>query len=357
MWRGRPRRIPGSRTRADCHRRRRSRRAPGWTWRGSSRRPPAATGSTRTARATPLGRSPSPNWPRRYHPDLRDYLFQPVVAASSAGTRAVRRRAVRRLLPAVGPATTWRTYRDGMDTLAAAAGRPDLDVGTGIPVRRGRRRADTPAVTTDAGDRHRAGGRAVRPRPGRAAPCTPTPTGAERVSSPRARSPRCSRSAACWTGRSARSPSRPLYALLVPAVEEKVLSGRHRRPRQAPGRAPAGRGLITLSPRPPRSPSCSTRRTATSCRRLLGAGRRLPAGAGRGDHRHPRAPVPATGCPRRPRRRWRCGRVPAPPDPPGRVRGRLGLPAPQQRGRRPRRGAVAADRVLTTAAPGTEGTG
>ncbi|WP_433259852.1 protoporphyrinogen/coproporphyrinogen oxidase [Actinosynnema sp. CS-041913] len=57
----------------------------------------------------------------RYHPDVLDYLCRPVVSGffgwdpekSSAGPFLG-------LLSAIGPSSAWRTYRDGMDTMARA---------------------------------------------------------------------------------------------------------------------------------------------------------------------------------------------------------------------------------------------
>jgi len=69
-----------------------------------------------------------------FHPDVLDYLCQPVVSGFF-GWRPERSAAapLLALLAAAGPANTWRTYRDGMDTFARALAR-SLDGTTGVRV-------------------------------------------------------------------------------------------------------------------------------------------------------------------------------------------------------------------------------
>ncbi|AHH95189.1 protoporphyrinogen/coproporphyrinogen oxidase [Kutzneria albida] len=85
--------------------------------------------------ATPFGSATVADLARRYHRDLGEYLFHPVVAAFFGWDP--HRSAVApflSLLAAVGPATRWRTYVEGMDTPARALA-DQVDLSTSSPVR------------------------------------------------------------------------------------------------------------------------------------------------------------------------------------------------------------------------------
>ncbi|MGQ5637666.1 MULTISPECIES: protoporphyrinogen/coproporphyrinogen oxidase [unclassified Streptomyces] len=181
----------------------------------------------------------------RYHPDLHDYLLQPVAGcffgwdtARSAAAPLVS------LLLEAGSPSGWRTYRTGMDFLARRLAE-DTDVEAGRAVREVTDAGDHVVLRLDDGEvRARAAVLAVpapvaavlRPdvpadeRPFLTA-CTFTPMLKisyllERPLAPPAR--------------------RPLHILLTPAAEDDVLSGVVVDHAKDPGRAPAGRGLITL---------------------------------------------------------------------------------------------------------------
>ncbi|MFG3205124.1 FAD-dependent oxidoreductase [Streptomyces sp. NPDC048192] len=181
----------------------------------------------------------------RYHPDLHDYLLQPVAGcffgwdtARSAAAPLVS------LLLEAGSPSGWRTYRTGMDFLARRLAE-DTDVEAGRAVREVTDAGDHVVLRLDDGEvRARAAVLAV-PAPVAAAlrpdvpaderpfltACTFTPMLKisyllERPLAPPAR--------------------RPLHILLTPAAEDDVLSGVVVDHAKDPGRAPAGRGLITL---------------------------------------------------------------------------------------------------------------
>ncbi|WP_243787959.1 NAD(P)/FAD-dependent oxidoreductase [Saccharopolyspora gloriosae] len=184
---------------------------------------------------------------RRYHPDVHDYLLQPVAGTffgwdterSSAATMLS-------LLLAVGDASSWRTYCGGMDTLARrlAAG---LDVRTGQEVQQ--------VVSTGQGARLQIGSETVTARS--VLLCVPAPVAARLH--PGAPEPEgeflraCSFTPAlkvsCLLDRPL-APARgvPPYVLLTSQAEDDVLSAILFDHQKHPDRAPAGAGLLTLMP-------------------------------------------------------------------------------------------------------------
>lgn len=199
--------------------------------------------------STPLGTATVATLARRYHPDLHDYLFQPV-AGSFFGWQPERSAAAPfvSLMLDVGPPSTWRTYRHGMDTLARRLA-DGLDVHTGTTVTRVAVDGDTAVLTTDGG-----------PVTARVALlCVPAPAAARLHTDERERVRRFVEACtftptlkvSCLLDRPlAPTAPRPLYTLLTPAAEEPVLAGiivdhvKHHE------RAPAGRGLLTLMTNP-----------------------------------------------------------------------------------------------------------
>ncbi|MFA1546935.1 NAD(P)/FAD-dependent oxidoreductase [Actinomadura chokoriensis] len=210
---------------------------------------------------------------RPYHPDLYDYLVHPL-AAGFFGWNPERSAAApfAAHLAACGGSHTWHTYRDGMDTLARAlAGR--LDVTTGHPVTRVTRdgrfvRVESPRGTVTA--------RAV-------VLAVPAPVAAGLYDEPRpdAREflAECGftpmlRVSLVLDAPPAPGRTRPSFATLIPEAEDALLNVMTLDHRKHPGRAPRGRGLVSLiaSPR--------------GCRELLDApdravAERLIASAGR----------------------------------------------------------------------------
>ncbi|MFI6176480.1 protoporphyrinogen/coproporphyrinogen oxidase [Nonomuraea sp. NPDC051191] len=185
---------------------------------------------------------------RKYHPDLRGFLIEPLVAGffgwdagrSSAAVFAEH-------LTTAGSTNTWHTYRDGMDTLARvlAAG---LDVVTGHEV--------TGVVTCPGGVRLDSPRGSVTARA--AVLAVPAPVAARlHPGAPpeeRAYLEACTYAPMLRLSLVLSRPAAPGwrgFATLVPAVEDPVLNVITVDHHKHPGRAPAGTGLISLitSPR------------------------------------------------------------------------------------------------------------
>ncbi|OLF13138.1 amine oxidase [Actinophytocola xinjiangensis] len=206
---------------------------------------------------TPLGSRTVAQLAARYHPDVGDYQLGPVVStffgwnpARSAAAPFVS------LMNAAGPVSTWRTYAGGMDTLARRlAGR--VDVVTGAGVREVVAGTDSALVRTD---HQTLCARAV-------VLCVPAPVAAQLyVNAPdgeREFLAACGFTpvlkVSCLLDRPlAPGPRRRTYALLVPEVERgagdpvgAILADHVKHP----GRAPAGRGLLTVMAAPTAIPA------------------------------------------------------------------------------------------------------
>ncbi|MFL6124669.1 protoporphyrinogen/coproporphyrinogen oxidase [Actinophytocola sp.] len=194
---------------------------------------------------TPGGARTVAEFCRQYHPDLHDYLFQPLTGCFFGWSTA--RSAVAPvlcLLRAAGPADDWRTYRDGMDTLARRLAE-DLPVALDTRVHQVVADRDSARVVLD--------GRTLTARS--VLLCLPAPVAAELYVNPPAEE-RAFLNACTFTPvlKVSCLLERPLgiagssqpYALLVPEVEDSVLSGIIVDHVKHPGRAPAGRGLLSL---------------------------------------------------------------------------------------------------------------
>lgn len=197
--------------------------------------------------ATPLAGTTIRDFSRRYHPDLHDYLLQPVAggffgwdtARSAAGPMLS-------LLHEVGTVAGWRTYRDGMDMLARRLAE-DLDVVTGTKV-------DQVVADGDAA-RLFIGGDVIRARS--VLLCVPAPIASRLYANPPA-DERSFLSACTFTPTIKVSclldrplvpeSCKPLYVLITPEVEDSELAGIGVDHAKHPGRAPAGKGLLNLMP-------------------------------------------------------------------------------------------------------------
>jgi oxygen-dependent protoporphyrinogen oxidase len=210
-------------------------------WTGAHRREFDADHPERT----PAGASTVREFARRYHRDVHDYLLQPV-AGSFFGWDTARSAAapMLSLLLSVGPAAGWRTYRDGMDLLARRLAE-GLDVVTGSAVHE--------VVTEEGFVRLRIGRDDVTARS--VVLCVPAPIAARlHVNAPADERPFLSActftptlKVSCLLDRPLAPPSRkPLYVLLTPDAEDDVLSAIIVDHAKHPGRAPAGKGLLTL---------------------------------------------------------------------------------------------------------------
>ncbi|WP_328502503.1 FAD-dependent oxidoreductase [Streptomyces sp. NBC_00457] len=200
---------------------------------------------------SPLGAATVREVAARYHRDLHDYLFQPV-AGCFFGWDTARSTAAPMvsLLLEAGSTAAWRTYRDGMDFLARR-----LATGTEVVTHRAVREV------TDAG-----GHAVLRFDDGQvtaraAVLAVPAPVAAAlRPDAPADEQPfltSCTFTpmlkVSCLLDRPlAPVARRPVHILLTPAAEEDVLSGVVVDHAKDPGRAPAGRGLVTLVAAPGR---------------------------------------------------------------------------------------------------------
>jgi oxygen-dependent protoporphyrinogen oxidase len=195
--------------------------------------------------STPLGASTLTDLAARFRPELRDYLLAPMaeaffgwdVARSAAAPFAAH-------LASTGTARDWRTYRGGMDELprrlasrlavrtdtavrevVSGAGQARLDTGDGVLTARSVVLA-VPAPAALA--LHVNAPQADRPY---LAACEFVPR--LRVS--------------CLTNRPLQFPSGPpLYIALLPAQEGSDLVTLNLEHNKCAGRAPAGRGLVTM---------------------------------------------------------------------------------------------------------------
>lgn len=195
--------------------------------------------------ATPLADTTLSEWCRQFHPDLHDYLFQPV-SGCFFGWNTARSTAAPALslLGSVGPARAWRTYRDGMDSLARRLA-TGIDVEFGSAVREVVADGDTSRLVFDD--------RTITARS--VLLCVPAPIAAELyVNPPRDELPfltACTFTPVLKVSCMLERPLGPVgstspYVLLTPDAEEEVLSGVIFDHAKHIGRVPPGRGLLSL---------------------------------------------------------------------------------------------------------------
>lgn len=240
---------------------------------------------------TPLGAATVRETATRYHADLHDYLFQPVAGcffgwdtARSAAAPLVS------LLLESGAPSHWRTYRDGMDFLARRLA-DGLDVETGRAVREVTDEGGHAVLRFDDGAEDGSGsgltGGEVRARA--AVLAVPAPVAAAlRPDAPADERPFLDACAftpmlkvSCLLDRPLTPPARrPVHILLTPAVEEDVLSGVVVDHAKDPGRAPHGRGLITLVAGPRRVRELMDASPDEAADVLVGAAERYVPGIG-----------------------------------------------------------------------------
>ncbi|MCS7479192.1 FAD-dependent oxidoreductase [Umezawaea endophytica] len=184
-----------------------------------------------------------------FHPDVLDYLCQPVVSGFF-GWRPERSAAapLLALLAAVGPASTWRTYRDGMDTLARVLA-ASLDVTTGVRV--------DGVVSEPDSVRVLCGGGEIRAR--RVVLAVPAPVArALHLNAPAHDAEFLAASTFTPVVKAhlmlSTRPTSRSYAIVVPAAEDRVVSTLILDHVKHPGRAPTGRGLVTVMANPAVAP-------------------------------------------------------------------------------------------------------
>lgn len=232
---------------------------------------------------TPAGDATVREFAARYHPELHDYLLQPVTG-SFFGWDTARSAAapLLSLLQEVGPVSGWRTYRGGMDLLARRLA-DGLDVECGVSVRE-----------------VAAGSEGVRLRLGRSAGdgedrvtaraavlAVPAPVAARlHPGAPADEQPflsACTFTPVLKVGCLLERPLAPvspkaLYALLTPRAEDGVLSAIIADHVKHPDRAPAGRGLLTLMAGPRTIPELLAASEESVADRLVAAATRYVPG-------------------------------------------------------------------------------
>lgn len=177
-----------------------------------------------------------------YHPDLLNYLLQPVVSGFFGWNPARSAAApLLALLTSVGPPRTWRAYRDGMDTFARALA-ARVDVSTGFRVDQ--------VVDDGSSARIICGAHEISARAVVLAVPAPVATGLY----PQHGSVFLSACSFTSVVKAHLLLDRPLggrdYALIVPTAENGTVSTIIFDHLKHPGRAPAGRGLVTIMAHP-----------------------------------------------------------------------------------------------------------
>ena len=199
---------------------------------------------------SPLGAQTVADLATRYGTELGDYLFQPIVGGmygwqphrSAAAPFVATMAAVR------GP-STWRTYRDGMDTLA-------LHLAQRVPVSTGRTVREVVSGPNCA--RLVLDGETLTAR--RVLLCVPAPVAvALHANAPEDERPYLNANGyapmlrvSCPLDRPlALATRRPVHILAVPLVENGILAGLTIDQHRHPARVPHGRGLVTVLAAPP----------------------------------------------------------------------------------------------------------
>lgn len=198
---------------------------------------------------TPLGDDTLAELCGRYHRDLHDYLFEPLAGGffgwcpeRSAAAPMVS------LMREVGPVTSWRTYRGGMDMLASRLA-DNLDVRTGREV--------TEVLALPGGARVTTSEETMTARS--VLLCVPAPVAARIHANP-SETERAFLSACTFTpalkvsclleDRLAPVCRRELYSLLTPRPEDDLLGGLIIDHAKLTDRAPPRRGLLSLMAAP-----------------------------------------------------------------------------------------------------------
>ncbi|MFJ8912933.1 protoporphyrinogen/coproporphyrinogen oxidase [Amycolatopsis sp. NPDC102389] len=205
-----------------------------------------------------------------HHPDLLDYLLQPVVSGFFGWDPARSAAApLLALLTAVGPPPTWRAYREGMDTFARALA-AKTDVSTGFRVDQ--------VVDDGSSARILSGTREITARA--VVLAVPAPVAARLY--PRHGSDFLDACSFTPVVKAHLLLDRPLggpdYALVVPTAENGTVSTVIFDHLKHPGRAPEGRGLVTLMAHPAVVPELLDASDEDVASRLAGAAEPLVPG-------------------------------------------------------------------------------
>lgn len=188
---------------------------------------------------TPRGAMTVRDLTRRYHPDVHDYLLQPLTGGFFGWDteRAAAGPLLSHLL-AVGPTKSFRTWRDGMDTLARVLA-SRVEVSTGVAVQEVTQGPGVARLVVD--------GAALTAR--NLVLCVPAPVAAElHAAAPdfvRACEFQPLVKVICLLDRPI-GPGGSSWGVAVPAVENPAFGGFILDDRKHRGRVPAGRGMVTL---------------------------------------------------------------------------------------------------------------
>jgi oxygen-dependent protoporphyrinogen oxidase len=194
---------------------------------------------------TPLGLRTVADLGRSYHRELHDLVFEPI-AGTFFGWDTARSAAAPfvSLMLAVGPTGNWRTYADGMDTLARRLAER-VDVVTGVRVHEVVARRRSARLRTTAGDITATSVLLCVPAPVALRLYGNVPAGEREYLAACGFTPMLK--VGCLLDRPLAPPcARPLYGLLFPRAEERVLAGLLVDHHKHPGRVPPGRGLLSL---------------------------------------------------------------------------------------------------------------
>ncbi|MFE6616386.1 protoporphyrinogen/coproporphyrinogen oxidase [Amycolatopsis sp. NPDC057786] len=205
-----------------------------------------------------------------HHRDLLDYLLQPVVSGFFGWDPARSAAApLLALLTSVGPPPTWRAYRDGMDTFARALAER-VGVSTGFRVDQV---VDDGSVARIISGTREISAKAV-------VLAVPAPVAAELY--PRHGSAFLTACSFTPVVKAHLLLDRPLggpdYALIVPTAENGTVATIIFDHLKHPGRAPAGRGLVTVMAHPDAVPELLTATDEDAVTRLTDAAERLVPG-------------------------------------------------------------------------------
>ncbi|UMO99906.1 NAD(P)/FAD-dependent oxidoreductase [Amycolatopsis sp. EV170708-02-1] len=219
-----------------------------------------------------LGEATVAEFAAPHHPDLLDYLLQPIVSGFFGWDPARSAAApLLALLTAVGPPPTWRAYRDGMDTFARALA-AKTDVTTGFPV--------DEVVDDGSSARLRGGAWEISARS--VVLAVPAPVAARLH--PRHGSAFLRECSFTPVVKAHLLLDRPLggpdYALVVPTAENGTVSTVIFDHLKHPGRAPEGLGLVTLMAHPAVAPELLEASDEAVASRLTGAAEPLVPGLG-----------------------------------------------------------------------------
>lgn len=194
---------------------------------------------------TPLGLHTVADLGRSYHRELHDLVFEPV-ASTFFGWDTARSTAAPlvSMMLAVGPVSHWRTYADGMDTLARRLAER-VDVVTRVRVHEVVALRRWARLSTTAGDLTARSVLLCVPAPVALRLYGNVPVDEREYLAACGFTPMLK--VACLLDRPLAPPcARPLYGLLLPRAEDPALAGLLVDHHKHPGRVPPGRGLLSL---------------------------------------------------------------------------------------------------------------